>query len=431
MAAPSTIALASRSQGGIATLRNGVLIEDAAGKILAVNQAFCRIWKIPFDAAALVGSPAAEAGRPAEAVLAEPARALGRLQALGADRIPVFEETLRRSDGLYVEVDYVPIHNGPDYDGCYWIHRVAADSPSADEEIRTHNRDLEQRVLERTQELARTNFDLEASLRRLGQTQEQLIHAGKMAAVGALVAGLSHELNNPLGIIVGYAQGLLRRAAADAPGRESLAAIERQAQRCAHLVRSLLDFSRSSRSQPEETAILPLVERVIELARGQARRKQIDLRWTPRSPLPPLVSRPQDIESVLMNLVSNAIDATPAGGSVTLSAAATSRAGRAGLELSVIDTGTGISADVLPRIFDPFFTTKPIGQGTGIGLPLSRQAIEAHGGAIEVRTAVGIGTTMRVWLPLRPPASTGAEAPAEQAAPDVAPWKARASGGAP
>jgi signal transduction histidine kinase len=403
MAHPSsTIGLDPRSQGGIATLRSGVVIEDAAGRIVAANQAFCRIWKLPVDAAALVGQLAAEVGRPSGALLAEPARALARLDALAEDRVPVFEEGLRRNDGLLVDVDYIPLQQSEGYGGCYWIYRAAADSPRAEEEIRTQNRDLEQRVLERTHELARTNFDLEASLRRLGQTQEQLIHAGKMAAVGTLVAGLSHELNNPLGIIVGYAQGLLRRAAADAPGRESLAAIERQALRCAHLVRSLLDFSRSSRSQPEETAVPPLVERVIELTAGQARRRQIDLRWAPRHPLPILVSRPQDIESVLMNLVSNAIDATAAGGSVTLSAAPMSRGGRAGLEISVIDTGTGIPPDVLPRIFDPFFTTKPIGEGTGIGLPLSRQAIESHGGSIEVRTAEGIGTTMRVWLPLSP-----------------------------
>src|SRR3569623_3395178 len=112
MAAPSTIALASRSQGGIATLRNGVLSEDAAGRVVAINQAFCRIWKIPFDAAALVGNPAAEVGRPTEAVLAEPGRAHARLRTLGDARIPVFEEPLRRSDGLYVEVDYVPLYNG-------------------------------------------------------------------------------------------------------------------------------------------------------------------------------------------------------------------------------------------------------------------------------------------------------------------------------
>jgi two-component system NtrC family sensor kinase len=97
----------------------------------------------------------------------------------------------------------------------------------------------------------------------------------------------------------------------------------------------------------------------------------------------------------------------------------------------VIDTGTGIRAEVLPRIFDPFFTTKPVGEGTGIGLPLSRQAIEAHGGSIEVRTAEGIGTTMRVWLPLSPPAHTGEPAAASGSKNDAAPWRARAGGGPP
>jgi signal transduction histidine kinase len=85
---------------------------------------------------------------------------------------------------------------------------------------------------------------------------------------------------------------------------------------------------------------------------------------------------------------------------VTLTAAAASRNDRPGIELSVIDTGSGIPSAVLPRIFDPFFVTKPVGRGTGIGLALTRQAIEAHGGRVEVRTAEGIGTTMRMWLPL-------------------------------
>jgi signal transduction histidine kinase len=406
------MALELGSPGGLAALKSGVLIEDGSGLIVAANQTFCRMWRLTVEAPDLVAQVAAKVGRPSEAMLADPHRTLARLEALGDERVPVFEESFRRSDGAVVEVDYIPLRHGDVYAGCYWVYRLSTEAASADEEMRTHNRDLEQRVLERTRELARTNFDLEASLRRLGQTQEQLIHAGKMAAVGTLVAGLSHELNNPLGIIVGYAQGLLRRAPHDAPGRESLAAIERQALRCAHLVRSLLDFSRSSRSHPEDTAVPPLVERVLELAAGQARQRKIELRWAPRHPLPILVSRPQDIESVLMNLVSNAIDATPAGGSVTLSAAPMTRGGRAGVEISVIDTGTGIPSHVLPRIFDPFFTTKPIGQGTGIGLPLSRQAIEAHGGAIDVRTAEGIGTTMRVWLPLEPPTTAATPEPA-------------------
>jgi signal transduction histidine kinase len=281
--------------------------------------------------------------------------------------------------------------------------RGAAGEPTpTEDEIRTLNQELEQRVAQRTAELARSNFELQTSLRRLGETQEQLIHAGKMAAVGALVAGLSHELNNPLGIIVGYAQGLLRRTPPEAAGRESLVAIERQALRCAHLVRSLLDFSRNQRSTHQEIQLGPSVERVLELAAGQARQRAVTLRWNAHAPLPALIACGQDIESALMNLVSNAIDATPAGGSVTLTATAAAHGSRPGVEISVTDTGTGISRAVLSRIFDPFFTTKPVGEGTGIGLALTRQMIEAHEGRIEVRTAEGIGTTMRVWLPLRP-----------------------------
>ena len=272
----------------------------------------------------------------------------------------------------------------------------------AEEEIRALNQELEQRVAQRTHELAHTNFELESSLRRLRETQEQLIHAGKMAAVGTLVAGLSHELNNPLGIIVGYVQGMLRRMPEGAGGRESLVAVERQALRCAHLVRSLLDFSRSRPATREEAQLGPLVERVLELAAGAARRRRVHLDWNARGPLPVVTVCAQEIESALLNLVSNAIDATPAGGSATVTLAAMARGGRTGVELNVIDTGSGIPRNVLPRIFDPFFTTKPVGEGTGIGLSLTRQVIEGHGGSIDVRTAEGVGTTMRLWVPHKP-----------------------------
>jgi signal transduction histidine kinase len=415
----STMVETLRSAGGIGNLRSGVVIEDAGGVVTAMNKAFCQIWQIEVEPADLVGQPAVHAGRPPDAVLSQPERIRERLEAIAAARVAIFEEGVCRTDGIIVDVDYIPLQVGAEYGGCTWIYRLATDLRRADE-IRTHNRDLEQRVMERTQELARANLELQASLRRLNQTQEQLIHAGKMAAVGSLVAGLSHELNNPLGIIVGYAQGLLRRTGVDGPGREALAAIERQALRSAHLVRSLLDFSRNTRSPPQEITLVPLVERVMELAAGQARRRQIELRWKPRGPLPTVVSRPQDIESALMNLVSNGIDATAAGGSVTITAAPAARGNRPGIELGVIDTGTGIPQSVLPRIFDPFFTTKPIGQGTGIGLALTRQAVESLDGRIEVRSAEGIGTTMRLWLPLGPVGAvspdTGADADAAGAA---------------
>ncbi len=398
---PTPIPTAAKVSALIDNLRKGVIFEDEHGVIVEANAAYCRMWNLSVEPADLIGQPATESGRPPDSFFTDPAGVRDRFQALAATRKPTFDEELRPIDGRIFELDYIPVGVGDVYGGCFWIYRDATERRRAEEEIRTLNRDLEQRVTQRTQELARSNFDLESSLRRLGETQEQLIHAGKMAAVGTLVAGLSHELNNPLGIIVGYVQGLLRRMPEDATGRESLAAVERQALRCAHLVRSLLDFSRSKPATREETALGPLIERVLELAAGQARSRHVELRWTARTEIPIVTACPQEIESALLNLVSNAIDATPEGGSATVTVAPANHGARNGIEINLTDTGTGIPRAVLPRIFDPFFTTKPVGEGTGIGLSLTRQIIEGHGGRIEVRTAEGVGTTMRLWLPLR------------------------------
>lgn len=398
----------------IDNLRSGVVFEDERGFIVESNLAFCRMWGSRFEPAQMAGRRADEVGRPPDELFADPGQVRERFAALSATRQPVFDEELRRLDGRIFELDYIPVRAHEGYGGCFWIYRDATERRRAEEEIRTLNHELELRVAQRTQELARSNFELESSLRRLGETQEQLIHAGKMAAVGTLVAGLSHELNNPLGIIVGYVQGLLKRMPDSTPGRESLGVVERQALRCAHLVRSLLDFSRSKPATREDTSLGPLVERVVELAMGQARRRRVELAFETRAPSPVVTVCPQEIESALVNLVSNAIDATPSGGSVSLTIGPALRGDRKGVEIDITDTGTGIPRAVLPRIFDPFFTTKPVGEGTGIGLSLTRQVIEGHGGRIQVRTAVGVGTTMRLWLPLGPShdnsAATGTEA---------------------
>ncbi|MEO8213139.1 MAG: ATP-binding protein [Myxococcales bacterium] len=386
----------------IYNLRSGVIFENEQGLIAEANPAFCRMWGLPAAIRELLGRPTAEAGWPPDGWFAEPAAVRRQLGELAKTREPVLDHELRTTDGRIIEVDHVPVVVDGAYGGAFWIYRDATEPRRTEEEIRTLNHELELRVSQRTRELARSNRELANSLRRLGETQEQLIHAGKMAAVGTLVAGLSHELNNPLGIIVGYVQGLLRRMSDGTPGRESLVAVERQALRCAHLVRSLLDFSRSRPATREQTSLGPLIERVLELAAGQARRREVSLRWMARAPLPEVTVCAQEIESALLNLVSNAIDATPPGGSASIVVAPARHLGRSGVELNITDTGTGIPRAVLPRIFDPFFTTKPVGEGTGIGLSLTRQIVEGHGGRMDVRTADAVGTTMRLWLPLQP-----------------------------
>ena len=251
--------------------------------------------------------------------------------------------------------------------------------------------------------------------REVKRLRESLVQSEKLAAMGTLVAGLSHELNNPLGIILGFAQGLLRRATLDDTSRMAMVSIERQTQRCAQLVRALLDFSRKKVPVRERVAVRAIFERVRELIAGQARRGDIQLEVSmPSGELPELEVSVQEVESALLNLVANALDATPGGGSVFLSAQAVTHG--SGVELLVRDTGEGMTEEVLQRAFDPFFTTKPVGQGTGLGLSITRNIVEAHGGAIDVKTAPGAGTTVRLWLP-------AAGAPARAHATETIAWK--------
>jgi len=262
------------------------------------------------------------------------------------------------------------------------------------------SRTLEQRVDERTAELRTANRELDASLRNLHGTQEQLIQAAKMAAVGTLVAGLSHEINNPLGVILGYARAHLRTMSPADPVRPAMAAIERQAQRCADLVTTLLDFSRKRPSEREIIAADALVRSVLTLSALKMRRRDVKVEVEVPAPGSCLVHvSPTEIESALLNVLDNAADASPPGGTIQVEAMARSRGSRPGVEIRVTDHGTGIDREVLPRIFDPFFTTKAEGKGTGLGLPLSRQFVEAHGGELSLESRPGEGTTVRLWLP--------------------------------
>ncbi len=288
------------------------------------------------------------------------------------------------------------------------------------------NRTLEDRVRRRTAELDAANQHLQESLRRLKETQEQLIHAGRMAAVGTLVAGISHELNNPICVIQGYAQSLLKSSSADDPRGAALRGIERQSQRSAKLVQMLLDFSRRKPSARERIAPAAILQRVRELVATQARNREVafEVRLFEEG-LPDLFVCVTEVESSLLNVINNALDATGAGGSVTVECRAArgeakgkdDAGGGAGVELVVRDTGGGIPPEVLSQIFDPFFTTKAPGKGTGLGLSLARQMMEANRGRIEAESKPGEGTTMRLHLPAAPAVAAAAPAPLDAPGP--------------
>jgi len=248
--------------------------------------------------------------------------------------------------------------------------------------------------------LDRQHRALQQAHEQLRQTQEQLIHSAKIGAIGTIVAGLCHELNNPLSVILMNTQGLLARTpAAETASRRALGMIERHTQRCARLVDSLLEVSRKKRSVRERLNVGALLGRLAALSQRCAGHGEVRMTTPDASEtIPEVMVCVQDLETVLLNLLSNALDANSEGGAVVLSALGGERHGQRGLELSVRDSGCGIPADVLPHIFEPFFTTKPAGRGTGLGLAISRKIVEDHGGALDVETGAG-GTTVRLWLP--------------------------------
>ena len=278
---------------------------------------------------------------------------------------------------------------------------------------------LEQKVEQRTRDLAHANEQLTQSLRRVRDTQAKLVEATKSAALLTLIAGLSHELNNPIGVILGYAQALLS-SAPEGASRRQLSAIERQARRCGVLVKALLGFAENRTAAldliPPATLLRVVAGRVERDATERGVRVSVE---PPAATLPPLHISAESMHEALGELVKNALDATPAGGAVVLHARRRRRNGAAGVELSVRDSGGGIPRAFRSRIFDPFFTTKPPGKGVGLGLSLARRTVEMHGGKIDVRSELGRGTTVRVWLPVASAeprrAQTAARATAEDA----------------
>jgi two-component system, NtrC family, sensor kinase len=205
-------------------------------------------------------------------------------------------------------------------------------------------------------------------------------------------------------VVIGNVQVLLQRTPEGEPSRGPLRAIERQALRCNRLIRALLNFSRARENERSRTSPAEICDTVLEFIEAEAKTQGARVRrHLVDEPLPELVVSSQEIESALLNLLSNAIGVTPAGGEVSLEVSAEKRDGRPGVAFRVSDEGPGIPDEIRARIFDPFFTTKPVGRGTGLGLAIAHQIVHSHDGAIEVDGAAGEGTTMTLWLPVDRP----------------------------
>jgi signal transduction histidine kinase len=236
------------------------------------------------------------------------------------------------------------------------------------------------------------------------RVQQQLVQASKLGAIGELAAAVAHEVNNPLTGILGFAELLLTELAEDDPRHDEAAVIRDEAIRSRAIIRALLEFARPRPPQRIPSNLNDLARSTIELIHFRA--SEADVRIvTEYGAVPCLEIDPDAFRQVLLNLFNNAVDAMPRGGE--LHVATLVEEGRVGV--AVADMGIGMDDDTLGRIFTPFFSTRAAGSvGTGLGLSVSLQIVEGHGGTIEVASAPGRGSVFTVWLPVSSPDFEGA-----------------------
>jgi len=287
---------------------------------------------------------------------------------------------------------------------------------------------LEETVRERTDELRAANDELR-------RTQAQLIHQEKMSSLGRLVAGVAHELNNPINFVYGnvdflgqYVDGLLAliqlyergidEIAADLrsqieakkqeiefdflveDSRKLIRSIRAGAERTAGIVRDLKAFSRTAGGEMQEADVVAGIETTLNLIAPLVKNR-ITVERQFEQALPRIICHPGHINQVFMNILTNAAQAIDGEGVIRIVVGGT-RGGKA-VQVSVTDTGPGISHEILEKIFDPFFTTKDVGEGTGLGLAISESIVRSHGGSIACESPAGKGATFHIVLPVKPP----------------------------
>ncbi len=243
---------------------------------------------------------------------------------------------------------------------------------------------------------------------------EQIVETGKLASVGELAAGIAHEINNPVAIMVeeaGWIEDLLeeeefREGKNLEEFHRSLEQIRTQGLRCKEITHKLLSFARKTESRIREVQLNEVLEELVALSEQRARYSKVTVEASLQPDLPPIQASETEIQQVFLNLINNAIDAMEKeGGTLFIR----SRKRNGSVVVDVVDTGPGIPQANLARIFDPFYTTKPVGQGTGLGLSICYGIVKKMGGDIQVESRMGSGTEFHITLPLPESVSDAAE----------------------
>jgi two-component system NtrC family sensor kinase len=271
----------------------------------------------------------------------------------------------------------------------------------------TDKRQAEEALHRRNAELTELYDEVRRAYEDLRQAQEQLLQSEKMSAVGQLIAGVAHELNNPLTAVLGYAQ-LLETEALTGSSRELVSKLYRQTQRTQRIVQNLLSFARQRKPQRTLVDVGRVVDDMFALRAYDLRINNIEVRRDNAQNLPPVMADPHQLEQVFLNIINNAADAMlAASGRGVLQVRIFADSGKVVAEFH--DSGPGVIDT--HKIFDPFFTTKPVGKGTGLGLSICYGIVKEHGGEIVAANHELGGAVFRVALPATPTSSKLAPEP--------------------
>ncbi len=290
------------------------------------------------------------------------------------------------------------------------------------QQLKKHKEHLEELVQERTAQLKKTNEqlrkeiierkeaqetlrktyeDLEGAHRRLAESQAQLIQTEKMSALGTLVAGTAHELNNPIMGILNFSAHCVKHTSKDDRLLTVLQDIEHEAKRCAEIVQNLLTFSHTDKDDDkayQKESLAKIVDRVIRLLSYRIEKQGILVTQHIADNTPEICMKSNSIQQLILNLAVNALDALEDSEKKEFNVDI-HREGQF-VRMTIADTGCGIAPESAGSIFDPFFTTKPAGQGTGLGLSVSQGIVKAHGGQISCESEPGVRTKFIILLPI-------------------------------
>ena len=271
--------------------------------------------------------------------------------------------------------------------------------------ISQFSEELTLRVEAATKELAQRNEELRLANESLFQAQRQLVQSEKLSALGHVAATMAHEIGTPLNSISGYIQLMLTEGTGSELMTKRLKIIESQLERLAQTIRNLLHSTRQPEPQLQALDINHLLETILILTQPGMSMRGITLVRQLDASVPPVSGDPGLLQQVFLNLVTNALDAMPQGGALTISSSSRTASSQNGhlVEVAIMDTGTGMSSEVKRKALEPFFTTKEPGKGAGLGLSICEEIIRSHHGKMEIESEEGKGSAIRVQLSIFSP----------------------------